>query len=70
MNAIAEKNPYYKLKSLIEQNGFTQSEVAGKIDMDRSTFSLKINRKNGRDFTFAEAIEIAEVLDTTISNFF
>lgn len=70
MNAIAEKNPYYKLKSLIEQNGFTQSEIAGKIDMDRSTFSLKINRKNGRDFTFAEAIEIAEVLDTTISNFF
>lgn len=70
MNAVAEKNPYYKLKSLIEQSGFTQSDIAEKIEMDRSTFSLKINRKNGRDFTFAEAIEIAEVLETTISNFF
>ena len=70
MNAVAEKKPYYKLKSLIEQSEFTQSDVAEKIKMDRSTFSLKINRKNGRDFTFAEAIEIAEVLETTISNFF
>lgn len=70
MNAVAEKKPYYKLKSLIEQSNFTQSEVAEKIEIDRSTFSLKINRKNGRDFTFAEAIEIAKVLETTISNFF
>lgn len=70
MNAVAEKNPYYKMKSLIEQSNFTQSEVAEKIEMDRSTFSLKINRKYGRDFSFAEAIEIAEVLETTISNFF
>lgn len=70
MNTVAEKNPYYKLKSLIEQSEFTQTEVAEILEMDRSTFSLKVNRKNGRDFTFAEAIEIAEILETTVSNFF
>lgn len=64
------KAPYYNLKSLIERKGQTQTEVAKKMQMDRTTFNLKINRTNGRDFTFQEAIKIAELLNEKIDNFF
>ena len=50
------ESPYYNLKSLIERKGMTQVEVAENLGMDRTTFNLKINRSNGRDFTFQEAI--------------
>lgn len=64
------KSPYYNLKILIEKKGFTQSEVAKKICMDRATFNVKINRTKGRDFTFQEAIEISNVLNEKIDSFF
>ncbi|WP_251869920.1 helix-turn-helix transcriptional regulator [Enterococcus italicus] len=64
------KSPYYNLKSLIERKGMTQLEVAKRIGMDRTTFNLKINRTNGRDFTFQEAIKIAKTLDEKIELFF
>ncbi|MGI6155043.1 MAG: helix-turn-helix domain-containing protein [Enterococcus lemanii] len=64
------KAPYYKLKMLMDKKGLTQSKMAEELMMDRATFNLKINRKNGRDFTFAEAIKIANLLDEKIDNFF
>lgn len=64
------KSPYYNLKSLIEQKGMTQSEIAKKIGIDRTTFNLKINRTNGRDFSFQEAINISKILDEKIELFF
>ena len=64
------KSPYYNLKSLIERKGRTQVEVAKELGMDRTTFNLKINRTNGRDFTFQEAIKIAQILDEKIELFF
>ncbi|MCD1025792.1 helix-turn-helix transcriptional regulator [Enterococcus sp. SMC-9] len=64
------KSPYYNLKSLIERKGMTQVEVAKKMQMDRTTFNLKINRTNGRDFTFQEAIKIARILNEKIELFF
>lgn len=64
------KSPYYNLKSLIERKNMTQLEVAKKIGMDRTTFNLKINRTKGRDFTFQEAIKIAQILNEKIELFF
>lgn len=64
------QSPYYNLKSLIERKGMTQVEVAKKMTMDRTTFNLKINRTNGRDFTFQEAIRIAKILNEKIELFF
>lgn len=64
------KMPYYNLKSLIERKGKTQVEVAKELGMDRTTFNLKINRTNGRDFTFQEAIKIAQILNEKIELFF
>lgn len=62
--------PYFKLKGLIVSSGLKQSEVAEMIDMDRSLFNLKVNRKKGRDFYFEEAIKIAEVLNVKVDDFF
>ena len=64
------KAPYYNLKLLMDRKGLTQSKVAEELKMDRATFNLKINRKNGRDFTFGEAIRIAGLLEEKIDDFF
>lgn len=64
------KNPYNNLKSLIEKQGRTQTDVADEMDMNRSTFNLKINRTNGRDFSLEEAKGLSEILKVKIDNFF
>ncbi|MGM0162842.1 XRE family transcriptional regulator [Enterococcus sp. DIV1059_2] len=64
------KNPYNNLKSLIEKQGRTQTDVADEMDMNRSTFNLKINRTNGRDFSLGEAKGLSEILKEKIDNFF
>lgn len=68
----AEKHraPYYNLKSLIDRKGMTQNELSEKIGMNRAQFNVKINRAKGRDFSLAEAIEIARVLEVQVDNFF
>lgn len=62
--------PYYELKTLISKKGYTQEEIADMIGIPRSTFSLKINRKHGRDFKLSEGIQIASILNANISDFF
>jgi transcriptional regulator with XRE-family HTH domain len=64
------QSPYYNLKSLIERKGKTQVQLAKELGMDRTTFNLKLNRTNGRDFTFQEAIKIALILNEKIELFF
>ncbi|EAC8477253.1 XRE family transcriptional regulator [Listeria monocytogenes] len=64
------KSPYYNLKNLLDRKGLTQEVVADKINMPRSTFNLKINRKNGRDFSLEEAKQISKVINETVDNFF
>ncbi|WP_423360701.1 helix-turn-helix transcriptional regulator [Melissococcus plutonius] len=63
-------SPYYNLKSLIERKGYTQASVAKLMGIDRVTFNVKLNRANGRDFTFQEAIKLAKILDEKIEYFF
>lgn len=64
------KEPYNKMKNLIEKQKMTQTEVADILKMNRSTFNLKINRTNGRDFSLEEAKGIAELLNVKMDNFF
>lgn len=63
-------SPYYNLKSLIERKGYTQASIAKLMGIDRVTFNVKLNRANGRDFTFQEAIKLAKILDEKIEYFF
>ena len=62
--------PYYELKTLISKKGYTQEEIADMIGIPRSTFSLKINRKHGRDFKLSEGIQIASILNANLRDFF
>lgn len=64
------KSPYNNLKIIIEKQEQTQKDVADKMDMNRSTFNLKINRTNGRDFSLEEAKRLSEILKISIDNFF
>lgn len=64
------KSPYYNLKTLIERKGLTQDDISEKMGMNRSVFNVKINRTKGRDFSFEEAIKIAQILEEQVDNFF
>lgn len=61
---------YGTLKALLVQKGIKQGDLAKQIGMDRTTFNIKINRYNNRDFTLNEAIEISKAIDEPIDNFF
>lgn len=68
---IEGKNkPYNNLKGLLAKNDIRQSEMAQMVGMDSSSFSQKINRKNGRDFKLDESVRIAKILDVKIDDFF
>ena len=44
----------FKLKAFFTQNGIKLKDVAKDLKITESTFSQKINRKNGKDFTTRE----------------
>lgn len=62
--------PYFLLKSLLDRKGISQGELAKSVGIDRSTFNLKINRADGRDFKLSEAILIAKKLNVKVDDFF
>ena len=43
-----------KLKAFFAENGIKFKDVAKELGITVSTFSQKINRKNGKDFTTKE----------------
>lgn len=61
--------PYLNLKSIIISKGIKQNDVAQKLNMSKSTFSAKINRNNGRDFSYSEAAQIAHMLNIKMEDF-
>lgn len=63
-------NRYATLKALLVRKDIKQEDVAKAIDMDRTTFNVKINRYKGRDFTLSEAIAISDYIGEPIDNFF
>lgn len=64
------EKPYFGLMDLMKRQGITQGEMADRLQMDRATFNIKINRNNGRDFTLSEALKISQELKTALDNFF
>ena len=53
-----------KLKGKIVEKGFTVSELADKIDLNKATLYRKIN-DNGENFTIKETEKIAIILNLT-----
>ena len=67
--ALVLDKPYHKLKGIIVSKGLKQKDIAEKLDMDKSTLSMKLNRYRGRDFTFSEASKLAELLGVKMEDF-
>lgn len=61
---------YAVLKSILVEKNISQTKLADAIGMDRSTFNIKINRHQGRDFTLQEALKISKYLNVSIDDFF
>ena len=67
--ALVLDKPYHNLKGIIVSKGLKQKDIAEKLDMDKSTLSMKLNRYRGRDFTFSEASKLAELLGVKMEDF-
>ena len=61
---------YSKIKGLIATNGLKQRDIAQALGIDETVLSKKLNRNSGADLSFSEAITLADILGTDISNFF
>lgn len=68
-DTLVMERPYLNLKSIIVSKGLKQKDVAKKLDMDKSTFNMKVNRYRGRDFTFSEASQLSKILDIKMEDF-
>lgn len=62
--------PYYGLMDAIRRRGKTYTEMANLLKITTSTFSRKINRKDGYDFYYSEAYAIAKALNISMDDFF
>lgn len=70
MTAVKDSSkPYLNLKSIIISKGMKQNDVAQKLNMSKTTFSAKINRNKGRDFSYSEAAQIAHMLNIKMEDF-
>ena len=67
--ALVLDKPYHNLKGIIVSKGLKQKDIAEKLDMDKSTLNMKLNRYRGRDFTFSEASKLAELLGVKMEDF-
>ena len=67
--ALVLDKPYHNLKGIIVSKGLRQKDIAEKLDMDKSTLSMKLNRYRGRDFTFSEASKLAGLLGVKMEDF-
>lgn len=62
--------PYFGLMVEMKKQGKTQKDLAKLINVNRTTFSQKLNRVGGKDFYYSEARMIADDLHIKISNFY
>lgn len=70
MSAVIDYGkPYLNLKGIIVSKGMKQNDIAKELNMTKSTFSAKINRSNGRDFSYSEAVQIAHMLNIKMEDF-
>lgn len=61
---------YSKFKSLIVLKGMKNYEVAKILGIKASAFSLKINRRNGRDFSTKEIRKLCDFFKVSADEYF
>lgn len=54
-----------KLESIMKLKGHTGQYVADKLGISRSTFSAKLNEKNGAEFTQGEITKLKNEYELT-----
>ena len=59
-----------KLKAFFIENEIKFKDVAKELGITVSTFSQKINRKNGKDFTTREIKYLCEKYNLSSDNYF
>lgn len=64
-----KKQPFYKFKGYLAENGIKQKDLAERIGMNEVSLSQKINR-SGSVFTLDEVKTICDVLDISADDFF
>lgn len=66
--AVAQ--PYLGLIRILKKRQVSQAALAWELGLSQPTVNQKINRKNGRDFTFSEAYAITKILDVKFEDLF
>ena len=61
---------YVELKKYFIEHNIKHGEVAEMLRITASTFSLKLNKKNGADFNLDEAREICSYYNLEMELFF
>jgi len=69
LDVSVEKQPFYKLKGYLAENGIKQKDLALMIKMSEVSFSQKINRA-GSTFSLDEVKAICDVLNISADDFF
>ena len=64
-----KKQPFYKFKGYLAENGIKQKDLAERIGMNEVSLSQKINR-SGSVFTLDEVKTICDELDISADDFF
>ena len=64
-----DKQPFYKLKGYLAENGIKQRDLAESIGISEVSLSQKINR-SGSVFTLDEVKKICDVLHISADDFF
>lgn len=64
-----EKQPFYKLKGYLAENGVKQKELAALLEISEVSLSQKINR-SGSTFTLDEVKKICEAFEISADDFF
>lgn len=64
-----KKQPFYKFKGYLVENGIKQKEVAAWLGISEVSVSQKINR-SGSSFTLEEVKKICDRLDISADDFF
>ena len=64
-----EKQPFYKFKGFLAENGIKQKYLAEKLGISQESLSQKINR-SGSVFTLDEVKIICDLLEISADDFF
>lgn len=67
--AKRRRNPYFKFRAFLDEQGIKQVEVAEMLEINRATLNQKINGTGG-DFSIVEVRKICEHYNISSDEFF